>query len=325
MKSGFASLRAIIAAALVALCGIASAQTWPARPIRVIIDTTTGSTNDIWSRRYAQRIGEALQQSIVVDNRPGASGTIAAEALAKSPADGYTLYYGGMTALITYPASGGAVRYDPVRDFVPIGMGTMGYPMVVISPRLGVRTLAELVERGRAKPDELTCGTGGHASNQHFACAQFARAIGVKIRTIAYKGGAAALLDAANGEISMAIGWSSELEPFTSAGRLIAVTALAPGRQPKYPDVPTIAEAGFTPVEFSAFSGFFAPAGTPAEVVDRLNAEILKAAQRSDMKEWMDTNGGIYMPLKAADFTTFFRKEQTKWKRMSEETGIRVE
>lgn len=143
----------------------------------------------------------------------------------------------------------------------------------------------------------------------------------MKIRTIAYKGGAAALLDAANGEISMAIGWSSELEPFTSAGRLITVAAawrLAASRS-----TPTCRRSPRPASRRSEFLGvqrfLRAPAGTPAEVVDRLNAEILKAAQRSDMKEWMDTNGGIYMPLKAADFTTFFRKEQTKWKRMSEE------
>lgn len=137
MKSGFASLRAIIAAALVALCGIASAQTWPARPIRVIIDTTTGSTNDIWSRRYAQRIGEALQQSIVVDNRPGASGTIAAEALARVARRWLHAVLRRHDGTDHLSGMGGAVRYDPVRDFVPIGMGTMGYPMVVISPGSG--------------------------------------------------------------------------------------------------------------------------------------------------------------------------------------------
>lgn len=303
----------------------AAAQGYPARPVRILIETTTGSTNDIWSRRFAQRFGEALGQSFIVDSRPGASGTIAAEAAARSPADGYTLFFGGMTALITYPAAGGAVRYQPARDFTPIGLGTMGYPLVVASPKRGTQTLAQVLEKARAQSDELTCGTAGHASPQHFACSQFARATGIRIRAIAYKGGAAALLDAANGDVDLAIGWSSELEPFTSSGRLAAVTTLGPSRHPKYPAVPTIAEAGFGPTEMAAFSGLFAPAGTPPEVIDRLNAEMVKAATRPDMKEWMETNGGLYMPMNAAEFGAFFRKEQAKWKQMAQDGAIRIE
>ncbi len=325
MRTLFGFVAAAAAAASMTFGQPAAAQGYPAKPVRILIETTTGSTNDIWSRRFAQRIGEVLGQSFIVDGRPGASGTIAAETVARAPADGYTLLFGGMTSLISYPAAGGVVRYQPERDFVPIGLGTMGYPLVVASAKLGVRNLAELLDKARAQSEELTCGTAGHASPQHFACSQFARVTGIKVRAIPYKGGAAAMLDAANGDVHLTIGWSSELEPFTSSGKLVAVTTLGPSRHPKYRAVPTIAEAGFAPVELAAFSGLMAPAGTPQDVIDRLNVEMVKAAQRPEMKEWMDAYGGIYMPMGAAEFGAFFRKEQAKWKRMAEEGSIRID
>ncbi len=301
------------------------AQGYPAKPVRILIETTTGSTNDIWSRRFAQRLGDVLGQSFVVDAKPGASGTIAAETMARSTPDGLTLFFGGMTALITYPSAGGVTRYQPAKDFVPIALGTMGYPMVVASAKLGAQNLAQLLEKARARGGELICGTAGQASPQHFACAQFAKATGIRIRAIPYKGGAAALLDAANGDVDIAIGWSSELEPFTSAKRLIAVTTMGPTRHPKYGQVPTLAEAGYAATNLAAFSGLFAPAGTPQEIIDRLNAEMVRAALRPEMKEWMEANGGIYMPMNAAEFGNFFRSEQSKWKRIAEEGSIRLE
>ena len=301
------------------------AQAYPSKPIRVIVDGPAGGINDIWSRRYSQRISEAMQQSIVVENRPGASGTIAAEAVAKSPNDGYTLFFGGMSPLVTYPGSGGQVRYDPVKDFVPVSVSTMGYPALVVHSGSGIKTLADLIARAKAKPDEIMCGSGGQASVQHFACAQAAKVMGIKMRVIPYKGSALALMDAASGQIQVGIGYASELEAHLTAGRLTPLAVFAPARLPKTPDAPTFAEAGFPGLELPSFAGFFFPAGTPAEIVNRFNAEAVKAMQRPEMGDWVRTTGAFYSPFKPAEFADLVRKEQAKWKRMSDETGIKAE
>ena len=305
--------------------GTALAQSYPDRPIRLIVDGPAGGINDIWARRYAQRMSESLLQPVVVDNRPGASGSIAAEAVAKSPPDGYTLFFGGMNPLVTFPGAGGQIRYDPAQDFAPIGVATLGYPMLVVNPTIGVKTVAELVAKAKAQPDELICGTAGHAGLQHFACVYIEKLAGIKLRTVPYKGSAPALLDAANGAVQIATGYASELEPFTTPGRLKAVAALSPNRMPRYPDAPTLAEAGYPGLDLIAFSGFFAPKGTPAAVVEKLNKETIKAMARPEMAEWLASAGGIYEPLGVSDFSRLVAREQVKWKKMSDDTGIKVE
>ena len=310
---------------LVTFAGPVAAQPYPAKPIKLIVDGPAGGINDIWARRYAQRISESMQQAIVVENRPGASGTIAAEAVAKASPDGYTMFFGGMNPLVAFPGAGGVVRYDPAKDFVPIAVSTMGYPLFVVNSTLGIKSLADLVQRAKAKPDEFICGTSGQASVQQFACVTAARALGIKMRTLPYKGGSAALMDAASGQIQVSVGYTAELEPHTSQGRLLVLAAFAPNRMPKFPEAPSFAEAGYPGLELPSFAGFFVPTGTPADVVQRFNAEAIKAMQRPEMSDWVKATGAYYVPFKPAEFADLVRKEQAKWKRMSEETGIRVE
>lgn len=302
-----------------------AAQPFPDRPIRLIVDGPAGGINDIWARRFGQRLSESMNQPVVVDNRPGASGTIAAEALAKSPPDGYTMMYGGMNPLVTFPGAGGVVRYDPAKDVVPVAVGNFGYPMVVVNPATGFKSVADLVTQAKAQPDEVICGTAGHASVQHFLCTYFGQVAGVKLRTVPYKGSAAALLDAANGAVQMAVGYASELEPFTTPGRLVAIAAAAPAKMPRYPTVPTLGEAGYAGLDLVAFAGFYVPRGTPKAAIDRINAETIKAMARPEMSEWLSTAGGIYRPLSPEDFAVVVAEQQAKWKKMSAETGIRVE
>jgi tripartite-type tricarboxylate transporter receptor subunit TctC len=302
-----------------------AAQPYPFKPIRLIVDGPAGGINDIWARRYAQRISEAMQQTIVVENRPGASGTIAAEAVAKASPDGYTMFFGGMNPLVAYPGAGGVVRYDPARDFVPVAVSTMGYPAFVVNSGLGIKSLADLVERAKAKPDEFICGTSGQASVQHFACVKAAEALGIKMRTVPYKGGSAALMDAAAGQIQVSVGYTAELEPHMAQNRLIALASFAPNRLPKFPAAPSFGEAGYSGLELPSFAGFFVPAGTPTEIIDRFNAEAIKAMARPEMTEWVKSTGAFYIPFKPSEFADLVRREQAKWKKMSMETGIRVE
>jgi tripartite-type tricarboxylate transporter receptor subunit TctC len=315
----------LLAALAVSAMPNAQAQTYPTRPIKVIVDGPAGGINDIWTRRYTQRLSESFQQPVVVENRPGASGSIAAETLAKSPADGYTLMYGGMNPMVAFPGTGGTVRYDPIKDFSGSALGTMGYPMFVASAASGIKTLPELIQLAKSKPEEMTCGTSGQAGVQHFACVMIARALGINLRPVHYKGGGAALLDAASGQITVSVGYTAETEQMVASGKLIALASMAPNRLPRFPNAPSFAEAGYAGLEIPSFAGFFFPAGTPPAIVERFNAEAVKTMARPDMGEFVKQAGGFYVPMKSGEFSEFVAKELTKWKRMSQENGIRSE
>jgi tripartite-type tricarboxylate transporter receptor subunit TctC len=303
----------------------AQAQNYPTRPIKVIVDGPAGGINDIWTRRYTQRLSEAFAQPVVVENRPGASGSIAAEAVSKSPPDGYTLMYGGMNPMVAFPGAGGSVRYDPVKDFNGGALGTMGYPMFVAGAATGIKSIADLLQYAKAKPDDITCGTSGQAGVQHFACMMIGKALGIKMRPVHYKGGAAALLDAASGQIAVSVGYTAETEQMVISGKLIPLAAMAPHRLPRFPNAPTFIEAGYPGLEVPSFAGFFFPAGTPPAIVERFNAEAIKTMARPDMGEFVKQSGGFYLPMKAPEFSDFVAKELAKWKRMSQDTGIRAE
>ena len=313
-----------VASALAAAAPAVHAQSdYPNKPIKLIVDGPAGGINDIWARRYANVVGPALKQTLVIENRTGASGSIAAEALSQATPDGYTMFYGGMNPLVIYPGAGGKVRYDPLKDFLPIALGTVGYPSLVAGSAIGAKTIAEAIAKvGSA---ERTCGTGGNASVAHFACEQFARAAKVKLLSVPYKAGILAATDVAAGQIDFASGFYSEIEALTSAGRLVPLAVYGPQRLPKFPHVPTMAEAGMPGIELPSFSGFFAPAGTPMPIVARLHTELLVAMKTPELSGILANAGGVYQVMSQAAFADFYRQEIAKWKKLSADTGIRVE
>jgi tripartite-type tricarboxylate transporter receptor subunit TctC len=298
-------------------------QDYPNKPVRLIVDGPAGGINDIWARRYASQVGPALKQTIVVENRTGASGSLSAEALMQAAPDGYTVYYGGLNPLVIYPGAGGKVRYDPVKDFLPVALGTMGYPSLVAGSALGAKTLAEAI--AKVGVAERTCGTGGNASVGHFACVQFARAAKLKLLTVPYKAGALAAMDVASGQIDFASGFYSEIEGLVSGNRLVPLAVYGPQRLPKFPNVPTMAEAGLPGLELPSFSGFFVPAGTPMTIVARLHTELLAAMKKPELADVLSNAGGVYQVMTQEAFADFYRQEIAKWKKMSADTGIRVE
>ena len=313
-----------IATTCAVLAGTAQAQQdYPNKAIKLIVDGPAGGINDIWARRYASQLGPALKQTIVIDNRTGASGSISAEGLTQAAPDGYTMYYGGMNPLVLFPGAGGKVRYDPLKDFLPVALGTMGFPSLVAGSGFGAKTIAEAI--AKVGSDERTCGTGGNASVGHFACVQFARAAKIKLLTVPYKAGALAATDAAAGQIDFASGFYSEIEALTSGGRLVPLAVYGPQRLPKFPNVPTMAEAGMPGLELPSFSGFYVPAGTPMIIVARLHAELLAAMKRPELADVLANAGGVYQVMSQEAFADFYRREIAKWKKLSADTGIRVE
>ena len=303
-----------------------AAGDYPSKPIRMIVGSSTGGPNDIRARQLAPKMTESLKQSVVVENRPGASGSIAAEAVARAPADGYTLLLGGVNELAVFPAIGGQIRYDPAKDFVTVSHLTYGWPLLLVNPASGIRTVADLIARAKAAPDSLTCGTEGHGTNSHLACAIFAKRAGVSIRPVPYKGAGPAIMDTASGQVTMTVAYLIAVEKqFIEPGKLVPLAIYGPQRLPSQPNVPTLAEAGMPGVEISGWIGLFAPAGTPAAIVEKLNAESIKGMRDPVIAESLRMAGTVSMSSSPAVAAEFVRKEQEKWRWIAAETGIKVE
>ncbi len=298
---------------------------YPNKPIKLIVDGPAGGINDIWARRYTNVLGPAMKASFVIENRSGASGSISAEALTQAAPDGYTMYYGGMVPLVLYPGAGGKVRYDPLKDFLPIALGTMGFPTLVAGVHVGAKTIAEAVAKAKAASPERTCGTGGNASVAHFACDTLARSAKVKLLNVPYKAAALAAQDAAAGQVDFTAAFFSEIDALVQSGRLVPLAVYGPQRLPKFPNVPTMAEAGFPELSLPSFSGFFYPAGTPAPMVTKMHAALLAAMQTPELTNILANAGGVYQVMTQPAFADFFRQEIAKWKKLSADNNIRVE
>jgi tripartite-type tricarboxylate transporter receptor subunit TctC len=313
-----------VAGLVAAFSPAAQAQAdYPSKPIKLIVDGPAGGINDIWARRYTIVMGPAMKATFVFEKRTGAWGSLAAEVLPQAAPDGYTMFYGGMNPLVLYPGAGGKVRYDPLKDFLPVALGTMGFPTLVTGSSTGAKTLAEAIAKvGSA---ERTCGTGGNASVGHFACVQLARAAKLKLLTVPYKAGALAATDVAAGQVDFSAGFYSEIEALTSGNRLVPLAVYGPQRLPKFPNVPTMAEAGFPGLELPSFSGFFVPVGTPAPIVTRLHTELLAAMKTPELSGILANAGGVYQVMSQPAFADFYRQEVAKWKKLSADLNIRVE
>lgn len=310
------------AAALLAPAARAQAD-YPNKPIKLIVDGPAGGINDIWARRYTNVVGPAMKATFVIENRTGASGSISAEALTQAPPDGYTMYYGGMNPLVLYPGAGGKVRYDPLKDFLPIALGTMGFPTLVAGTHVGAKTFTEALAKAAAA--ERSCGTGGNASVAHFACAGLAKSAKVKLLNVPYKAAALAAQDAAAGQVDFTAAFYSEIIALVSAGRLVPLAVYGPQRLPKFPQVPTMAEAGFPELSLPSFSGFFFPTGTPAPIVARMHAELVAAMKTPELTDILANAGGVYQVMTQPAFADFYRQEIAKWKKLSADNNIRVE
>jgi tripartite-type tricarboxylate transporter receptor subunit TctC len=300
----------------------AGAETYPARPIRLVVPESAGSIADAWARRLVRPMEQTLGQPIVVEYRPGASGTLGAEAVARAAPDGYTLLYTGQSPVVTYPAIGGAVRYDPQRDFTPVALGPNAYPVLVAGAGSGLRSFADLKARAAAR-EPLSCGTGGHGSYGHFACAMLARALGMELLMVPSKGSSAALQEAAGGQLTLTTGFPSELMGLIAAGRIVPLAAFAERRAVPLPAVPTFRELGVAGMELFAFAGFYAPAGVPPAVVDALNAAAARAMQTPEYVKLVEDAGGRVQALSPAAFAQMNMDDRERWRRRGQELGIR--
>lgn len=303
-----------------------AAADYPAKPVRFVVSSPPGGVVDVRARRFGLRLAEVLKQPIVVENRPGASTTIGAEIVAKASPDGYTALFGGNTEVVVAPALGFPLRYDPVKDLIPVAQFTLGFPVMVVNAGLGPKTLPELIAWAKARPGELLCGTAGHGTGSHFTCELLQRTAGIKLRTVAYKGTSPMLLDTASGQVHIAIGYLAEVDrQYIQPGKVIPIGVLGERRMKRFPEVPTMTEMGHLNYEMRAWTGLFVPAGTPEPVIRKLNAAVVQVVQEPDYRAWLEATSSDVVTPTPQEFAQFTRGELERWRKLSQELGIRSE
>ena len=267
-------------------------EDYPARPVRVIVPYLAGGAADIFARTLAQKLGDALKHPFLVENRAGANGGIGTEFVAKSAPDGYTLLATASGPITVNPILYAKVPYDPVKDFAPVAQCTVYQYVLVTLAGSPIRSIADLVDAARAKPGALSYGSTGVGGGNHLAGELFALATGTQMIHVPYKGSAAALADLLGGQLTFMFDTVITSVPQIRAGKLRAFAVSSLKRASSLPDVPTMNEAGIKGFDISQWQGVLAPAGTPAAIVSRLNAEIVKAMRTSEMHDRMVTQGG---------------------------------
>jgi tripartite-type tricarboxylate transporter receptor subunit TctC len=316
----------VIAALL--FCGVVFAQgaaeNYPARPVRIVIGLAPGGGTDLQARLFAQKLSENLGRPFVVENRTGAGGTIAYAQIAKSPPDGYTLL--GVTSGYTItPAVYSNLPYDPVKDFAPISLVAQAPFLFLTHPSLPVRSVKDLLALARTRPAMLDCGTAGHGSSTHMAFELFRTMAGVNITHIPYKGTGPALIDAMAGQVHMLFGNVLSTLTHVKSGRLRALAVTTAKRSRVLPDLPTVSESGVPGYENSTWFGLLAPAGTPAAVLNKLNAELVKTSRSPDIVERLAPDGGEPVGSTPEQFSRHLALEITRWRKVVKDAGMKVE
>ncbi len=270
----------------------AGQEDYPTRPVRVIVPYVAGGNADIFGRVLAQKLGEALRQSFVVENKPGANGGIGTDSVAKSGPDGYTLLAVASGPIVVNPVLYATVPYDPVKDFAPVAQCAVYQYVLVALSNSPVTSIADLVAAARAKPGAISYGSTGVGGGNHLAGELLALSSGTQMIHVPYKGSAPALADLLGGQLTFMFDTVITSVPHIRSGKLRAFAVSSAKRASSLPEVPTLQEAGIKGFDISQWNGVLAPAGTPRAIVDRLNAEIVKAMRAADVRERIVTQGG---------------------------------
>lgn len=303
----------------------ASAPAYPSKAVRIIVGFTAGGGTDVAARILAQRLTDTLKQQFVVENRPGASGAIAAELVSKAPPDGYTLMVGTSTTHSVVPQLVPNTPYHPVRDFAHVLQIANSPLFLVVHPSTQVKTAADLVRIARARPDQLNYGCGGVGTTPHMAGELFKLMTGTKMVMVAYKGEAPAVTDLLGGQISLIFSNLPVVLPHVQAGRLRGVGMTSAERVPGLPQYPTIAESGVPGYQAGTWFGLFAPAATPREIVAKLNADAVAALTPPEVKEKILTQGMFVVANSTEEFTQFVKAEYEKWGKVIRDAKLKVE
>jgi tripartite-type tricarboxylate transporter receptor subunit TctC len=318
--------KTVAALAWLALCGTTVAQTYPARPVKIVVGFAAGGPTDVIARILAADISGAVGQSFIVENRPGANAIIATEAVAHSTPDGYTTLFSSLSLLVNPILPGTKAKYDPFKDFAPVS-NVAALPMVVVTaPGAPFNSMKELVDLAKAKPGELSYGTSGIAGSSHLAGAMLENMTGTRMINVPFKGNGPALAEVMAGRVTFMfypiIGIAGQI----AGGKLKAIAVGTAAPDPDFPRVPTMAQAGYAGLEVTApWVGMLVPAGTPAPIVSRLADEIRKSLAKPDIRAKMKEQGAVIVGDTPAEFAAFLKKDQERWAQVIKASGVKAE
>jgi tripartite-type tricarboxylate transporter receptor subunit TctC len=305
------------------LAGMAAAQDYPNKPVRLVIPFPPGGSNDVVGRMIATQLGERLGKQVVVDNRGGAGGVTGTEVVANSPADGYTLLIVSIAHAVNpwlYKLS-----YDPVKSFTPIAILASGPNVLVVNPELPVKSVKELVDMAKQKPGDLQYASAGVGSFQHLGGELFKLTAGVNLLHVPFRGGGPAMIDVVGGHTKIMFSSLVQTTPHIRSGKLRALGTGGKQRSPVLPDVPTIAEAGVPTYEAVNWWGIMAPAGTPQPIVEKLHKEVTAVLNSEETQKQFSSEGATVVQMGSAEFGKFAEAEMKKWERVVKEGNIKAE
>ena len=299
----------------------AHAQTFPAKPVRLIVPFPPGGGNDTIARAVGQELAKALGQQIVIDNRAGAGGTIGADLAAHAPPDGYTLFLAGVASHGINPVLNPKLPYDAVKDFAPVSLLASAPLIVVVHPSLPVKTLKDLIALAKSKPDALNFASNGNGGSSHMAGEMFKAMAGVKIVHVPYRGLSPALTDLLSGQVQIMFSSAVAMLPQVKAGKLRGLATTGAKRPPAIPDLPTVAEAGLPGYETGSWYGIVAPANTPPEIVNRLSVELQKIVRQPAMQERFNNEAANPIGGTPQEFAAHIQRELARWAKVVKTTG----
>ncbi|MEY4599040.1 MAG: hypothetical protein RLZZ445_1837 [Pseudomonadota bacterium] len=316
------NLSALLIAATLAVALPAAAQTYPSKPVRIVVVSTPGGSVDTLARAIAPRLSSKWSQQVLVDNRPGAGGAIAAELVSKAPPDGYTLMMGTIASLATNVSLYKSLPYDPVKDFAPITLVATQNLVLLVHPSIPSRSVKELVALAKKQPGKLTFASAGNGVGGHLSGELFKMLAQIDILHIPYKGVQPAMMDVVGGQVTMVFASIASGMAQVANKRLFPLAVTGAQRSPAARELPTMVEAGIKGYESSTWYGLVAPAGTPSDIVNRLNAEVVAGLKSPDLNERLTREGADPVGNSPAEFSKYMQSEIDKWRKVIRAAGI---
>jgi tripartite-type tricarboxylate transporter receptor subunit TctC len=316
-------MRRAVAAALL-LPAVALAQSWPTKTVRLISPFAAGGGTDAFARPLAAQLSQQMGQQFIIDNRAGAGGTIGADIAAKAAPDGYTFLVGAVHHTIAVSVYA-KLPYDLERDLVPVTLVAAVPSVVVVYPKVPINSIKELIAYAKANPNKLNYGSAGNGTSHHLAGEMFKTATGTQLNHIPYKGAGPAMADLLGGQVDLMFDGMGTSAPQIRGNKLRPLAVTTATRSPAFPDVPTMREAGVPGYEVTTWYGLWAPAGTPADVIVKLQQEVAKAMQRPEIRDVWAAQGAGAGGNSPEEFAAFVKAETAKWAKVVKDTGVRID